>query len=56
MREIHQDRLPVLVDAKVAGAHVGLGEHETITVHLDGRQLCLGLARAQSGRLAQIAR
>jgi hypothetical protein len=36
-REIHQDRLLVLVDAKVAGVHVGLGEHEAITAYLNGR-------------------
>jgi hypothetical protein len=52
LREIHQDHLPVLVDAEVAGVHVGLGEHEAIT---DGRQLLLGLGQEQRVRLAQIA-
>ena len=54
-REIHQDRLPVLVDPKVAGVHVELGEHEPITAYLDPRQLRLGLRREQRERLAQIA-
>ena len=54
-REIHQDRLPVLVDAEVAGVHVGLCEHEAITAYFDGRQLLLGLRREQRVRLAQIA-
>jgi hypothetical protein len=39
IREIQQDRLPVLVDAEVAGVHVGLGEHESITAYLDWRHL-----------------
>ena len=54
-REIHQDRLPVLVDAEVAGVHVGLCEHKAITTYFDGRQLFLGLGREQRVRLAQIA-
>ena len=45
----------MLVDAEVAGVHVGLGEHEAITTYLDGRQLLLGLGREQRVRLAQIA-
>jgi hypothetical protein len=55
LRKIHQDRLPVLVDAEVAGVHVGLCEHEAITAYLDGRQLLLGLGREQRVRLVQIA-
>jgi hypothetical protein len=45
----------VLVDAEVAGVHVGLGEQEAITAYLDGRQLLPGLGREQRVRLAQIA-
>ena len=49
--EIHHDRLPVLVDAEVAGVHVGLGEHEAITAHLDGRELLPGRGVEQRVRL-----
>ena len=55
LREIHQDRLPVLVDAEAAGVHVGLGEHEVITAYLDRRRLPLGLGREQRVCLAQVA-
>ena len=56
LREIHQDRLPVRVDAEVAGVHDGLGEHEAIIAYLDGRQQLLGLGRKQQRvRQAQIA-
>ena len=37
--EIHQDRLAVLVDATVAGVHVGLDEHKV------GREQCVRLAQ-----------
>lgn len=45
----------MLVDAEVAGVHVGLGEHEAIITYLDGRQLLLGQRREQCVRLAQIS-
>ena len=54
--EIHQNRLSVLVDAKVTEIHVGLGEHEAITGYHDGGMPLLGVRREQcSVRLAQVA-
>ena len=53
--EIQQDRLSVLVDAEVAGVHVGLGEHEAIIAYLDGRHQLPGPGREHVVRLAQIA-
>ena len=33
----------MLVDAEVAGVHVGLGEHEPVTTYLDGGHKLLAL-------------
>lgn len=53
---LRENRLPVLIDNKVAGMYVEVGEHEAITAYLDRRQLLLGLGRERRVRLSQIPR